>query len=1293
MRLSVLLAIAVLIGGSSSTFAQKSTGDATADYALNQTGIAGGFVVHVNAGGGKTALSMYSGPAFRVHALDRDAKNVEKARALFVSKQVNGHVTASKLTGKQLPFITNMVNLLIAEGETGIAEDEIRRVLVPNGVALIKSDGNWKKIVKPRSNKIDDWTHYLHDSTGNAVAKDDLVGPPRHLQWLGTPRWSRHHDRMASMSALVSAGGRMFYIMDEGSRVSIQLPPKWTLIARDAFNGTILWKRKIGEWHSHLWPLKSGPTQLARRLVASDDKVFVTLGINAPVSILDAKTGKTLSTVAGSKGTEEIVHANGKLLLSVNPGKWELSDYKPIFNVGDQRRVRTEFLWKKNPRHVIGVDTKTGKQLWKHTSPVAPLSMCSNGKFVCYHNGAQILVRDTKTGKEVWKSKAVTARKDVQFNFGLRLVIYKDTLLYAGGDRKMAAFDLATGKPLWDAPHDKSGYESPEDLLVAGGLLWSAPTTRTRDTGILTGRDPRTGKIKKKFAPNVSTYWFHHRCYIAKATDKFLMPSRTGIEFVDFNKQKWEIHHWVRGGCLYGVMPCNGLLYAPPHNCACYPEAKLFGFNALAPVAPSRAIPKKISDKGRLEKGPAFGSAFKLTSKTKPGDWPTYRGNLRRSGHNKQAVPANLASKWETKLGGKLTSPVIANGTVYVVKIDEHTVYAIDEETGKQKWTFTAGGRVDSPPTINLGMVVFGSADGWIYNVRDDGKLIWRFRAAPIDRRLMSFEQLESAWPVHGSVLVQDNKVYAMAGRSNFLDGGIRFIKLDIFTGQKEVEKVIDDKLPGKGTNIQARIQTLQMPAGLPDILSTDGQTIYMRSQEFDQYGKRLSIGPHSGNAAVQGSTQKGPGRHIFAPMGFLDDTWFHRSYWVYGRSFAGGHNGYYQAGKATQSGRILVHNDDSVYGFARKPNYYKWTTPLEHQLFGAGLKAPEVKINPKLKRRGRRGSMVRFTKSKSLDPTDKELIVEAWVKAAAKDGVVLARGGPAVGYALILKDGRPRFVIRRENNTYSATAKDGIVGKWTHLVGTLTKDKKLRLYVNGELAKTSDVPGVLNKDPLQSLEIGADDGGGVGQYRSPFALRGIIDEVKIYHGTMTAADVKARFKDPKTKPPKTADVVLAVSFDKGKAQDASGKKNHGTIENAMAVAGKVGQAMRFRGGRRGGGNRGGGSAVKHKWKQDVPIFIRGMVLAGDTLFITGPPDLMDEEKTFEQLKAGDKKVQVLLKQQEAALNGAQGGIVWAISTKDGKKLGEVKIPSPVSWDGLAAANKRLFITTIDGRVICLGAK
>ena len=40
---------------------------------------------------------------------------------------------------------------------------------------------------------------------------------------------------------------------------------------------------------------------------------------------------------------------------------------------------------------------------------------------------------------------------------------------------------------------------------------------------------------------------------------------------------------WVRGVCKYGVLPSNGLLYAPPHACGCYTMVKTTGFFALAP--------------------------------------------------------------------------------------------------------------------------------------------------------------------------------------------------------------------------------------------------------------------------------------------------------------------------------------------------------------------------------------------------------------------------------------------------------------------------------------------------------------------------------------------------------------------------------------------------------------------------------------------------------------------------------------------------------------------------------------
>src|SRR5690606_35629368 len=142
-----------------------------------------------------------------------------------------------------------------------------------------------------------------------------------------------------------------------------------------------------------------------------------------------------------------------------------------------------------------------------------------------------------------------------------------------------------------------------------------------------------------------------------------------------------------------------------------------------------------------------------------------------------------------------------------------------------------------------------GGADGWVYCLAaGDGELIWRYRAAPEDRRTMAFEQLESLWPVHGAVLVQDGVVWCVAGRSVFLDCGLRLMRLDLRTGEKLSETLLDDKNPETVENLQELVKHLQMPVGLPDILSTDGKWVFMRSQKIDAEGQRVEIGPVSGD-------------------------------------------------------------------------------------------------------------------------------------------------------------------------------------------------------------------------------------------------------------------------------------------------------------------------------------------------------------------------------------------------------------------------------------------------------------
>jgi len=1028
--------------------------------------------------------------SFLVHGLDADLGNVERTRARIDAMGLYGPVSADQLRTSHLPYTDNTVNLLVSGPGTNVPRDEVERVLCPEGVAVTLDAQHairdtWRK---PRPAGIDDWTHYLHSPNGNAVSKDSEIGFLRRLQWIGGPRYGRHHDHMSSASAMVTANGRLFYIFDHTSPLSIQLPSTWQLVARDAFNGTVLWRRDMGTWFSQMQRLKSGPSNLPRRLVAAGQTVYVTLALNAPVTALNAATGTTVKTYEQTQGADEILFVDDVLYLVVNR---KGHGRKPVK------------AWTPQERIVMAVKADTGETLWEKAWPwVVPGCMAVADKRVVFFDGQNVTGLDASTGAELWKTEVLGKQTSlVPIYFSPCLVLYENLVLFSGSapDTKayhadngpsMYAFSAETGRTLWKAPHAPSGYRSAEDLLVLDGLVWTSDIFnskefRTEQTGTVWGRDPRTGELKVEFKPDVDTHWFHHRCYRAKATEKYLLTSRTGIEFVDVRKKHWTCHHWARGACLYGIMPGNGMIYSPPHPCACYLEAKLYGFNALA--ARSEARQKVIDRAGqseRLEKGPAYAADPAVPDLGAPtgADWPTLRADAARSGRVDAQISTRLATAWSTPLGGRLSSPVVAGGRLFVAAIDSHRVHALAAETGSQLWHFTAGARVDSPPAVWQGRVLFGSRDGYVYCLRaDDGRLIWRYRAAPADLRMGAFGQLESVWPVHGAVLIHETapdktELWCVAGRSMFLDGGLRLLRLDPVTGGRIGEKILDDRVPNTEDNLQVQIAGLNMPVALPDVLVRDGASVYMKSQQFDMAGNRLDIDTPNKPARQQ----KGDTAHLFCPTGLLDDIWWHRSYWVFGRVWKSGAGGYYQPGRFAPSGRPMVFDDDRVYGFGRKPEYYRWTTPMEYVLF-----------------------------------------------AAAKQPQVLRFG--------------------------DADARRG-------------KGKKKK--------------------------------GGLGGM-----------------------------------PPNT---------------------------------------------------------FKKDWTQDVPILVRAMVLAGKTLFIAGPRDLIDEKKTLRSIDT--QETQDLLARQSEVIKGSEGALLRAVSTADGSTIAEQQLDTLPVFDGMIAAGTRIYYTTVDGAVVALGA-
>lgn len=979
-----------------SVSARPGSAASEADELIAAGGIRGGFVVHVGCGDGKLTAALRKSDAYVVHGLDVDAAQVGAARKNTPSGKHAGKVSAAVFDGRHLPYVDNMVNLMVCSRTYDLPEDEILRVLCPKGVALIRDGEKLKRITKPRPDSYDEWTHYLRDADNNAVSRDTAVTAPiEHLQWQGSPRYGRHHDNSSSFPATVSAGGRIYYVADDGPRASILWGSNWQLIARDAFNGVILWRREIDRWTSRLWPLKSGPSTTPRRLVAIRDSVYFTPGLLAPATKLDGVSGETLRVYAGTERTEEIVFRDEVLYLVVNPG------------IDPNQRGG---VWARTPKKVMAVREADGEVLWQKEYPwIAPCTLAVAAERVYLSDGPHVLALDAKTGRELWKSKPLPQREKIPTYFAPTLVAAPGGVLYAGGEGwrehagsmgLMTFLSAETGEIKWQRPHLPSGYQSPQDIFVIDGKAWCGSTNSkpgefdkrypevAPSTGEFISYDIESGKPAGSIPRGADNYWFHHRCHRAKATERFFLTSRTGIEMIDRATGKWFIHHWVRGACVYGIMPANGLIYAPPHPCACYPEAKLSGFNAVAGPRTYAAADKLIKSE-RLLKGPAYGDAAAQGKhpEAAPGDWPTFRGNMARSGSTAQAVGTDLKVKWQAAIGGRLSQPVVAGRKVFVAAVDDHAVIALDRTTGKTAWTYIAGGRVDSPPTLYKHLALFGCADGYVYCLRaSDGELAWRFRAAPFDQRIMAREQLESVWPVHGSVLVRGGVAYVVAGRSMFSDGGLVLYRLDPLTGALLSSVRMDKNDPNTGKDLHSHISVLSMPVASPDILSCDADNIYMRSQPIAPDGKRHRV------AQVGLDKQRGADAHLFAPTGFLDDDWWHRSFWVYGRAVLGG-PGYSATGKSAPAGKIMVLDDKNVYVFGRRREYWRWTIPTEYRLFAVDRALPLPKKPAPAKgprRTGSRGaSGQQYAEIWSME-------LPILVRAMVKTGDTIFAAGPA---------------------------------------------------------------------------------------------------------------------------------------------------------------------------------------------------------------------------------------------------------------------------------------------------------
>ena len=855
---------------------------------MESLGATSALCVHVGVQDGTLTTALAGGGRYLVHGLAADPEAVERARRTIDSQGLAGVVSVEEGSPGRLPYADHLVDLLVvddlpAQQAQGLKFDEVRRVLRPGGVAWLgqwtgnrragggenpltstqltrmlrdagldrfeisASDGIWAKVVGPARPGTDEWTHPRHDASGNPVSKDKLVGVPSGVRWVAGPNWPTG-NRKSAVPGVVASRERLVYVFEDEVETADGPVRQNSLIARDAHNGLFLWKKKTA---------KGRPP-----LVLKGERVYTVLEDDGPLLALDAKTGRIMHTYEKTR----------------HPGQLVLIDDSLVVEL---------------PEGMGCLDAKTGDLKWQQ--PIRPKKLLSADGRVYFHTDAgrrggesSFGCLDLKTGEQVWLKSTKSWGKGT-----VELIFCEAGVLVAAGSDGTHAVSAEDGSHLWVYKYPRIGHGGTYGkVMFIEGLVWvhAAAFEETKQYA-WEGLDPLTGEVKKRVV-QPKDFQYKHRCSYDVATERYFLCG--SMDFADLETGEYSHFFAARNSCRFaGVVPANGLVYTFPHACGCY--AMLRGFLALATAEPHEADAAATSAT-RLQTGLAHGQGIvnRQSSIVNPSDWPTYRHDARRSGSMTAPGPERLrplwehvvaqdsdsplTSEWEMKDGGRLSSPVVAEGLAFVAAIDDHRVCAFEADTGKPRWSYTAGGRVDCPPTIHDGLCLFGSRDGWVYCLRTrDGTLVWRFRAAPRERRIVAYGQLESPWPVAGGVLVFDGLAYFVVGRHADSDGGPIVYAVEPRTGN-----LVWSKRP-------------EGYSGVPDVLNGAGETVQMAAWQFDA------------KTGENGSTDEA--RLRGGRLGLLNDAWYKRPI-AMRRNLQ-----VWSAGKDRQ-GQMLAFNESATCGY-----------------------------------------------------------------------------------------------------------------------------------------------------------------------------------------------------------------------------------------------------------------------------------------------------------------------------------------------------------------------------------------
>ena len=681
-----------------------------AAFVLQSAGFDAGLCLVVGEPDGKFTAALAKGSRLYAQGCTWDEKAVQPGRGALLAAGVADRASIAWVESDGLPYTDNLINLLVAAswGSRPIDLAELVRVLAPDGVALIGNDANpaaiagldaklkqagakeikplarkgWLQFSKPVDREFDTWTHNFGGPDLSYVNNDKAAGPWAEVRWIGTPRWGA---LTMSYCGRVTAGGKLYYLENRAGKEGTQV---W-LVGRDAWNGFEFWRLPIGV------PPKYGN---AGSTLACDETRVYCVEENKTLISRDGRSGRKLREYAPGFTPTEVTSAGSVLLvcnLAINPP------------------VATQ---------VVALDKDSGKTLWTRLGVVHPPS----------ENGTAFVLTKTElesvglvSGESRWKAKIENAPGYIRL-FCKAGIVY---LIYAPPYRPVAllvAHDAKTGALLWKLENPECSYGA----MAFADEFWMLKYVTTNGKGdsvFARVLDPRTGSVKREVTPK-GTVGSH--CYPLKGSADYLLYSSSWT--LDRSPGTSLAQGTVRSPCSLGQMPANGMTYYLPHHCDC--GVTLRGMLAMSRAGKKAWFPEGLTN-GTTKLFPS-GAAPAATVTETPEDWPVYRKDAARSNFTPGKLPAQLQLLWTEKLGAsRLSQAVAAYGAVFITEPQSHRVFARDATTGKERWSFTADGRMDFPPALHKGLCLFGTTAGSVYALdAASGKEIWRLRAAPTEK-------------------------------------------------------------------------------------------------------------------------------------------------------------------------------------------------------------------------------------------------------------------------------------------------------------------------------------------------------------------------------------------------------------------------------------------------------------------------------------------------------------------------------------------------------------------------------